>query len=127
MPMKKIFTHPFILSLLIIISLILFNNQGWLNPVKNVFYSFIVPGEEFSYQVFFKINKFLSFVSSVNTLEQENINLKEENKILLGKLVKLEEEAKENDFIRKQIDLASSKLPLQNLILANIVGVEEEE
>jgi len=40
----------------------------------------------------------------------------------LGKLVKLEEEAKENDFIRKQIDLASSKLPLQNLILANIVG-----
>ena len=122
MPMKKIFTHPFILSLLIIISLILFNNQGWLNPVKNVFYSFIVPGEEFSYQVFFKINKFLSFVSSVNTLEQENINLKEENKILLGKLVKLEEEAKENDFIRKQIDLADSRLQSQNLILANIVG-----
>jgi len=120
MPIKKVFTHPFVLSLLIIISLVLFNNQGWLNPDKNIFYSFVVPGEEFSYQIFFKIDKFLSFITSANLLEQENINLKEENQIILGKLARLNEEAKENDFLREQANLNNPEL--QNLVLANIIG-----
>lgn len=118
--MKKIFSHPFILSLLIIIILILLNNQGWINPIKNTLYSIITPGEEFSYRVSFKLNNFFSFVNSINDLEDQNIILKHENQILLGELVQLKEVVRENELLRKQI--GETEPQQRDLILANIIG-----
>jgi len=114
--MKKILTHPFILSLLIIVGLILVNNQGWLNPVKDSFYSLIAP----SYRVSFQFNKFFSFVSSINKLEDERNKLEEENQELLGQIAQLEGIAQENELLRRQIGLPQSES--EELILANIIG-----
>ena len=118
--MKKIFSHPFILSLLIIAALIFFNNQGWLNSFKNIFYSVITPGEEFSYRVSFQVNKFLGFIVSVNDLEDQNVQLKEENQKLLGELNQLNEVVRENKLLREQINVIEPQP--RDLILANIIG-----
>ncbi|MBU1292219.1 rod shape-determining protein MreC [Patescibacteria group bacterium] len=116
--MKKILTHSFILSLLIIVGLILVNNQGWLNPVKNLFYSLVTP----SYQISFQFNKFFGFVTSINQLEHENIQFREENQELLGQIAQLEGIAKENELFRRQIGSSGPKFESEKLILANIVG-----
>ncbi len=118
--MKRIFSHPFILSLLIIAALILFNNQGWLNPIKNVLYSIITPGEEFSYRVSFQADRFFSFIGSINDLEDQNVQLKDENQRLLGELVQLKEVVRENELLRQQIGAAEPQP--RDLILANVIG-----
>ncbi len=123
--MKKIFSHPFVLSLLIIGSLIVFNTQGWLNPIKNILYSVITPGEELSYRVSFQVNRFFDFLSSVNELENQNNELKEENQRLLGELSQLNEVARENGLLRQQISVTENQP--EELIMANIVGQDSSD
>lgn len=118
--MKKILTHPFILSLLIIAGLVLVNNQGWLNPVKNLFYSLVSPGQGLSYRVSFRLHKFFNFVTSINRLEEEKNKLEEENQEFLGQLARFQEVVRENELLRRQIGIAGLKSA--NLILANIIG-----
>lgn len=118
--MKKFFSHPFILSLLIIFFLILLNQQGFLNPVKNLFYSIITPGEKISYQISFKINELINFLVSINSLEEQNNQLKQENERLLGELSQLKEVSRENELLRQQIGV--SEVKTRNLVMANIVG-----
>jgi len=119
-PVKKIFTHPFVLSLLIILGLILFNNLGWLNPIKNIFYSLIIPEEKIFYQVSGQINKAINFISSINQLDRENERLRQENQGLLEQIVQLQEVSRENEFLKKQIGLSEPEP--KELVLANIVG-----
>jgi len=118
--MRKIFTHPFILSLLIIAGLIVVNNQGWLNSAKDLFYSLITPGQGFSYRVSFQFDKFFGFISSISQLEQDNTQLKKENQELLGRVAQLQEAARENEILRQQLDLPESKIG--RLVLANVIG-----
>lgn len=120
MLIKKIFSHPFILSLLIIALLIFFNSQGWLKVPQNIFLKLTAAGQKITYQFSLKINNLINFLISINRLNQENIKFKKENDELLSKLVQLQEAARENEFLRQQIGLPSWE-PNQ-LILANIIS-----
>ncbi len=118
--MKKFFRHPFILSLLIIAVFIFLNSQGWLKIPQDIFFQLTAPGQKIIHQFSLKFNSLISFLSSINNLNQENIKLNQENQELLDEISQLKEMAQENEFLRQQIGLASSE-PRQ-LILANIIG-----
>jgi len=123
--MKKILSHPFVLSLIIIIGIVLINNQGWLKPIKNFSYYLIKPGQNLSYQVSFKINNFFDFVGSINQLEEENRQVKQENQEFLSQLAQLREIDQENKFLREQLDLPDTKKG--QLILADIIGQDSAD
>jgi rod shape-determining protein MreC len=118
--MKNLFSHPFILSLLIIASLVFFNHQGWLEIPQNTFFQLTASAQKIIYQFSLKINNFISFISSINKLDQENNNLEQENSQLLGRLAQLQEAERENKFLREQIGL-SNPGPKQ-LLLAEVIG-----
>jgi len=118
--MKRILKHPLILSLLIIFSLIFINQQGWLNPVYNIFLKSSSFIQKSIFQTSLKTNNFIDFIATIRNLKQENNDLKEKNLNLLGEIIKLKEIKKENEMLRGQIGL-----PLQEsseLILTNIIS-----
>ncbi len=118
--MKKILSHPFILSLLIITGLIFFNSQGWLKIPQDIFFKLTGFGQKTGYQLSLKTNNLVNFLTSINKFNQENIQLTKENEELLSQLVQLKEVARENEFLRQQMDLVSVESP--QLILANVIG-----
>ncbi len=120
--MKRILSHPFVLSLLIIILFIFFNSQGWLKLIEDVFLSLSRPIQETTYQFSLKARNFADFVFSVRGLEKENNSLKEENRILLGQITQLKEATRENEFLRKQLGFSIPED--KELILANVIGQE---
>jgi len=118
--LKKIFSHSFILSLLIIVGLIFFNSQGWLKIPQDIFFRLTGFGQKISYQIALKTNDLIDFLTSINKFNQKNIQLTKENEELLSQLVQLKEMARENEFLRQQIGLVSGESP--QLILANVIG-----
>jgi rod shape-determining protein MreC len=121
--MKKLFSHPFILSLLIIAILVFFNYQGWLEAPQNTFFRLTASVQKIIYQFSLKINNFISFISSINKLDQKNNKLKQENSQLLDRLAQLQEIERENKFLREQIGLSSPE-PKQ-LLLAEVIGQDQ--
>ena len=118
--MRKFFSQPLILSLLIIFILIFFNFQGWLKTPQNIILKLTVSTQEIIYQYSLKIDNFINFLFSMNSLNQENIELKQESENLFGQVIQLEEVVRENEFLRQQMGL---ELPKNNsLILAHIIG-----
>ncbi len=118
--LRKIFSHPFILSLLIIVGLIFFSSQGWLKTPQDIFFRLTGFGQKIGYQFSLKANNLINFLTSINKFNQENIQLTKENKKLLSQLVQLKEAARENEFLRRQIGLVSEESP--QLILADVIG-----
>lgn len=118
--MKRIFRHPFVLSLLIILVLVSLNYQGWLKIPQNMFFKLIAPGQKIIYQFSLKANNFVNFLFSINQLNQENTRLKQENAELLGQLALLKEVEQENEFFRQQMDLPIPEA--SQLILAEVIG-----
>lgn len=118
--MRKTLSHPFALSLLIILGLVFLNFQGWLKIPQNIFFQITAPSKEAIYGFSLKVNGFVNFVFSVNQLNQENDQLKREKEELLAELAYLKEIEAENEFIRSQIGLPLSDQ--KELVLANIIG-----
>jgi len=118
--MKKIFHHPFILSLLIIAVFIFLNSQGWLKIPQDIFFKLTAPGQKIIHQFSLKFNNLIIFLSSINKLNQENIKLKQKNQELLNEITQLKETAQENEFLRQQIGLSNPEA--KELILANVFG-----
>ncbi|MBL7053212.1 MAG: rod shape-determining protein MreC [Candidatus Portnoybacteria bacterium] len=118
--MRKFFSHPLILSLLIIFSLVFFNYQGWLKVPQDIILKLTNSTQETIYQYSLKINGFFNFLFSMNSLDQENIELKQENIKLFGQVIQLEEVVRENEFLRQQMEL--EVLENNGLILAHIIG-----
>lgn len=118
--MKRFFTHPLLLSLMLIAVAVFFNGQGWLDAPKNAFFQLTYLSQKTVYQFARKINNYAGlFVSNV-FINKENINLKEENTELLGEIARLEEVVRENEFLRHQIGLSATKG--RELILASVIG-----
>jgi len=118
--MRKTLSHPFVLSLLIILGFVFLNFQGWLKIPQSIFFQITAPGKEAVYEFSLKVNGFVNFIFSVNQLNQENDQLEREKEELLAELTYLKEIEAENEFIRSQIGLP---LPDQKeLVLANIIG-----
>lgn len=118
--MRKFFSYPLILSLLIIFSLVFLNYQGWLKTPQNTILNLTVSTQKTIYQYSLKINGFFNFLFSMNFLNQENIELKQENLKLFGQIIQLEEVVRENEFLRQQMGLELSEN--NSLILAHVIG-----
>jgi len=118
--MKKVFRHPLTISLLIVGLLILIGFQSWLKIPENIFFQITTPWQKIIYQISLKINNAISFVKSVNNLNQENIRLSQEKRELLSQITQLKEVVRENEFLRKQVGLTNPEPG--ELILANVVG-----
>jgi rod shape-determining protein MreC len=118
--MKKFFSHPFVLSLAIIIGLIFFNQQGWLKTPQNIFFKSTSALQASLYQFSLKMNDFVDFIFSLRRLNSENNNLKEENQKLLGELARLKAVNQENQLLRQQVGLPLSEE--SQLIMADIIG-----
>lgn len=118
--MKKFFSHPLFLSLLIISGLIFLNSRGYLLIAKNNLFKLILPWQQISYRFSLKINQIIDFGKSLNKLNQENQFLRQENQDLLGQIVQLEKTAEENKVLRLQLDLPLNES--RELILANVIG-----
>jgi len=118
--MKRVFSHRFILSLLIIVGLIFLNSQGWLKFSQDIFFSLTASVQKISYQFSSKVNQMTGSLISLNRLNQEKVRLAEENKELSSQLVQLKEAARENEFLRQQLSVSSPESP--ELILAGVIG-----
>jgi rod shape-determining protein MreC len=118
--MKRIFSHPLILSLSVIFILIFLNYQGWLKIPQDAFYKLFSPVQKFFYQASLKTDIFFDYFISVNRLNDENAELRQKNEELLSELVRLKEVEQENEFIREQINLP--ELESRKLVLANVIG-----
>lgn len=118
--MKKILSHPLILSLLIVFILIFLNYQGWLKIPQDVFLKLFSPIQKVFYQASLKADKFFNYFNSVSRLNEKNDELRQEKEALLSELVGLKEVERENEFLRKQMGLPESET--QEFILANVIG-----
>jgi rod shape-determining protein MreC len=118
--MKKILQKPIILVIFIIIGLILFNAQGYLEPVKDIFFQITSPFQKITYQISLKISNFISLLERIKELDEENIRCREENQRLKGAAVELKEIVQENEFLRQQLNLNIPEK--RNLVLANVIG-----
>ena len=118
--MKKILSHPLILSLLIIFIFVFLNYQGWLKIPQGVFFKLLSPIQKVFYQASLKADNLFDSFSSVSRLNKENAELKQRNEELLSELARLKEVEQENEFIRKQMNLP--ELEASELVLANVIG-----
>lgn len=118
--MKRIFRHPLFLSLLLIAAIVFLNNQGWLKLPQGIIFHLISPGQKISYQASLRLTNFIDFLGSIYKLNQNNIKLAEENQQLLGRIAQLKETEKENEFLRKQMNLSSFRAG--QLVLSNVIG-----
>lgn len=117
---KKIFFQPIVLSLLIISSLIFANRFGWLNVPQKYFFNLTYPVQKNLYAASLKTSDFFSFLASLDDLKGENKRLKEQNQEFWGELVRLDEFARENEFLRQQLNL--SACADKQLVLAKVIG-----
>lgn len=119
--MKKILRHPLFLSLLLIGVIIFLNSRSWFKPPQDFVAYLLSPVQKISYQASLKFNRFINFISSIYYLEQDKTRLEQENQGLLGEVVYLKQVEQENEFLRKQINLAPLKTG--QLVLANVIGL----
>lgn len=122
--LKKIFFHRLVISFLIILLFVFLNSQGWLRTVKDFFWHFSQPSQEIIYQFSLKATNWLKAFSSAEKLREENHRLVKENERLAGESALLEEEMRENKFLRQQLSL-ENELPV-DLILAHIFARDSQ-
>ena len=125
--MKKIISRQ-LFSLLFFLAavglLVFLNGQNYLKMPKNLAVSFFQPFQKVSQRFSNQINYYFGTVISIGVLKENNLKLKEENEKLLAENSKLKEVRKENDFLRKQLEIPLAKK--SDLILADVIGREPE-
>jgi len=106
--------------LAVILLLIFFNFLGWLNFSKNIIYGASLPLMNLFQSVDRQVAGVFNFLIELKGLNQENKNLKDENKKLFFESTNLKEVLKENELLRQRLTIASAEKA--QLILAKIVG-----
>lgn len=114
-----------IASLLIIFAfLVIWNPKNLLSPFREVF-----SGANYAFQEFFStagsdMAGFFHFLSSISKLKDENEQLIKENNSLVSQIAMLQEEKKENDILRQQLNLSPrNKFDLEN---AFVIGQDPQ-
>lgn len=106
---KKYLTSKFIkLFVLVVIfgSLIFFNPKNFFNPIRNIFLSVAYPFQKTSYIVSRKAGGFFDTLTSISDFRAENERLTKENNILSSQIANLQDQKKENENLRSQLDLS---------------------
>ncbi len=109
-----------IIGILIIVSLNFYQKE-----IKDFFYSFSAPIQKFLWQKGQKISNFLETVVKTKGLEKEIENFKLENQRLLSEIASLKEVKKENEALRKALEIGLKKE--FNLIFAEIISKDLNE
>ncbi|MFC1700551.1 rod shape-determining protein MreC [Patescibacteria group bacterium] len=117
---KKSLLKPIILSILIISLLIFVNGRGWIDKPKDYFFNLIGPVQNFFYSTFSDAHSSISFFVSLKSVMEENIELRDENQLVLGKLVQFNEVVRENEILKEQLNLSIDEE--RQLVLASIIG-----
>ena len=104
--------------------LVFLNGQNYLKAPKNLAVSFFQPFQKITQGFSNQVNYYFDAVSSIGALKEDKLKLKQENEKLLAENVKLKEVQRENDFLRKQLEIPSAGK--MNLILADVIGREPE-
>lgn len=94
---------------------------GWW---RNTGQTTLAPVMQGLYQVGFEVNRAVRFVVVLPTAWQENARLTGEVEDLSARLVELERLRKENEALRRQMDVAGTRT--QKKILASVLGLYEE-
>lgn len=110
----------FLICTIIIISLIIFHQVGWLKPAEGIALKGLSPIGGFFYNIGKKTQGFFSFLGSIRDLERQNVELQEKVNELVVENVKLKEEERENEILREQLDFvkASEHKLLSAFVLA---------
>lgn len=102
--MKHFLKKKEILFLLLVVSLLIFLNL-FEQKTKNVLYSLSEPLQKFLSKVGKKITNFFEIISKIGKLEKENKALLAENWQLKSQIVALKELERENEVLRKALNL----------------------
>jgi len=86
--------------------LIFFNPKGIFSPVRQVFSFITYPFQKTLYILSRKTSETAGFLGSISNLKKENENLIRENNSLAAKIAMAEQENRENETLREQLNLA---------------------
>lgn len=122
---KNIFFKKFfkVIFILVIFSfLVVWNPRKLLSPFQEIF-----ARTNYAFQKIFSVvgsdmSGFLNFLGSISKLKDENEKLIKENNYLVSQAVKLQEEKKENDILRQQLNL----LPREKFNLENAFVIGQD-
>ena len=112
----------FFVVLAVILLLIFFNWRGLLAWPKSLVFWTTRPFVGFFQAVDNWIFSPLNFFITLKDLNQENAKLMNENKVLLGENSRLKEVARENELLRRQLNLGQPAKQL--LLLATVTGYD---
>lgn len=115
----------FLAVLAVLIGLVFLNPRNIFRPVRLVFLEAAYPFQKFFYLTSEKTSNVLSLFSSITELKSNNEKLLQENGTLSAKVAQLEGEKKENEDLRKQLQLAPVKdydLQAMDVIAQNASG-----
>jgi len=104
--------------------LVFLGGQNYLETPKNLTASFFRPFQKVAQKFSNRINYYFDTVGSIGVLKEDNLKLKKEKEKLLAENTKLKEIQRENDFLRRQLEIPLAKKP--DLILADVIGREPE-
>jgi rod shape-determining protein MreC len=124
MPSKlKFFSYKLTKVLVVLVVfglLVFFNPKNFFQPIRSAMFWFFSPIQKVVYNFSQEIASIKDFFLSIGELKTENEKLIKENQNLLSENASLNNIAKENDFLRHQMEL----LPRGkfNLAIANVTG-----
>jgi len=120
--LKQLFKVAFILTIFAV--LIVWNPRSLFSPFREIF-----ARTNYAFQKIFSTiggntGGFFDFLSSISSLKDENADLLKENNSLVSQLTLLREEKKENEILRKQLELSpKNKFNLEN---AFVIGQDPQ-
>ena len=100
--------YKFLILILFLILFLSFSNI-YQKEVRNFFYKISEPFQKFFWKAGQKFSFFIDAFTEIKTLKEENERLKKENQRLLAELSLLKEVQKENQILRKSLNLGLEK------------------
>lgn len=95
----------FFLTVIFILAVVFLNSANYLKPIKNIFYYFLRYPQNFIAEIGFKTGRFFGFVLEIKNLYRDKIILTSENNLLISQLSALKEVNRENELLRKILNL----------------------
>ncbi len=106
-PSDKYF--KFIAGLVFLLVLVFLNPKNIFNPVRGIFLGMAYPFQKTFYLTSEKTGDIFSLFSSISNLKSENGNLLRENNTLSARIAELAGQKKENEDLRKELQLTPRK------------------
>lgn len=110
----------FFLTVIFILAVVFLNSINYLNPVKGIFYYLLRYPQNFIAEIGFKTKRFFEFIIEIKNLYQDKNSLISENNLLTRQISALKEANRENELLRKILNLPLTKE--RSLIDAEITG-----